>query len=399
MQGIHLDLLQRYPTTAKLFLRDGKYPYRPYSIDAADIHQQPELARLLDEIGLAGPDAFYKGRAADLLAKEMKSGGGLIDKEDFENYRIRKAAPYLIKYRGYSIAGVPWTIAFYAEFLRLLSEFDLSKFTSPADPERLHLLAEIFKRCWQDRGAYGGDPDFVEAPWEGLRSTDYARAVSKHFDASKVGLALADVDPADFDDSGQHSRPLTRGLARESNTVHISAADGDGGMASLTETILGNYGSLVSIETGVLLNNGMMAFAPVDGHPNRILPGKRPSTNMGPLVVHNAANKPFMTLGASGGRKIVSAVLQILSFVIDHRMDLQQAIAEPRMDVVGDTIYLDGRIPRAVADALTQKGHKVEFRQESVATFEFGNPCGILCRDGVLFSGVNPFQMTAGVAV
>jgi gamma-glutamyltranspeptidase/glutathione hydrolase len=399
MQGIHLDLLQRFSTTARLFLRDGRYPYRPYSIDAADVHRQPELACLLEEIADDGPAAFYQGRAAELLAAEIAGGNGLIDRADLGRYRVREAPPRLVQYRDYKVAGTPWSMMIYSQFLKMLATFDLGCYRGANDPERLHLVIELLKRCWKDRVSHGGDPDFVDGPWEGLQSQAYAQALAGRFDPRRTGLAETALDPYDFQGTAGHN-PISPGLTtREGNTVHISAADGDGGMASLTETILGNYGALISTETGVLLNNGMMAFAPVDSHPNRIQPGKRPSTNMGPLIILDGTGKPVIAFGASGGRKIVSAVLQILSLIADHGMTLQEAIAEPRLDVAGDSVLLDSRMPRELAVALSDKGHKVEFREETLASFEFGNPCGILRTDGELISGVNPFQMTTAVAL
>jgi gamma-glutamyltranspeptidase/glutathione hydrolase len=364
-------------------------------VDAADTHTQPELGSLLEEISAHGAAAFYEGRAAELLANEMRSGDGIVDLAALAGYKPRRSEPHTIDYRGFKIAGTPWSILIYSQFLQTLAQFDLGRFKSPQDPARLHIIIEILRRCFHDRLKYGGDADFVDGPWKGLASLGYAQALARKFDARKCGLVQDGLDPYDFDGRATPAKAPQAVAGREGNTVHISAADANGGMASLTETVLGNYGSLVSTEAGVLLNNGMMAFAPVEGHPNSIAPGKRPSTNMGPMLIFDSDGRPIVTIGASGGRKIVGSILQIISHLIDHGMEMQRAVSEPRIDVMGDVVLVDSRMPPHVPKALSALGHEVVVREEGLATFEFGNPCGIQNKGGLFFSGVNPFQMTA----
>jgi gamma-glutamyltranspeptidase/glutathione hydrolase len=139
----------------------------------------------------------------------------------------------------------------------------------------------------------------------------------------------------------------------ESCTTHITAVDRDGGIAALTTTLLSSFGSrFVLPSTGILMNNGVMWFDPVPGQPNSIGPGKRALTNMCPLIVARDG-RPRFGIGASGGRRILAAVLQMASFIVDFGMTPEEAAHHPRLDVSGDSgVTLDRRLSPAVLDRL-----------------------------------------------
>jgi|SRR5579862_981769 len=396
MAGIHLDILRRYKHTAATLLREKQYPYRPRMLGTGDIHRQPELAATLRAISRGGAKEFYQGEVANSIERAVREEGGVLRADDLASYKTISGPAREIEYRGYQIYGQPHAMMLYALFINVLSEFDWSGL-SPDDPRRLHLLIEISRRCWHDRYRYNGDARFFKGPWEALASREYAALVADTIDKKKRTSLDRHPDPTALTPTVGKGKvsPIKVGDGR---TVHISAIDSSGGMASLTETVLGNYGCYVTSDTGVLLNNGMMAFTPMPGHPGSIEPGKRPATNMGPMLVFDPKGQPFMTLGASGGRKIVSAVLQILNLVIDHKFDIQAAVAYPRVEWEGDKVILDARFSHTVINDLISMGHDVETRAEDLSTFEFGNACGIT-RDasGLLKGGVNPYQATAAV--
>ena len=132
--------------------------------------------------------------------------------------------------------------------------------------------------------------------------------------------------------------------AAESCTTHITVADADGTMVALTTTLLSSMGSRVVLPTtGILMNNGVMWFDPAPGQPNSIGPGKRPLTNMFPIILRDGAT-PWIAAGASGGRRIMAAVLQLMSFVADFGMTPEAAAHQPRIDVSGpDKVTADRR--------------------------------------------------------
>ncbi len=140
------------------------------------------------------------------------------------------------------------------------------------------------------------------------------------------------------------------------HTSHLSACDREGNFVALTQTLLSTFGSRVVLpKTGVLMNNGVNWFDPRPGRPNSTAPGKKPLTNMCPLVARRG-DVGWFAVGASGGRKILPAVLQMTSFLVDHGLDLETAAHQPRIDVSDpDTVTLDPRLPAATADALAAK--------------------------------------------
>jgi gamma-glutamyltranspeptidase / glutathione hydrolase len=137
------------------------------------------------------------------------------------------------------------------------------------------------------------------------------------------------------------------------STTHITAIDRHGGIASLTTTLLSSFGSRYVLPgTGILMNNGVMWFDPRPGRPNSIAPGKRALTNMCPAVVARDG-RPWFGVGASGGRRILGAVLQLASFIIDFGMDIEAAAHHPRIDVNGgDRFGIDRRLPAGIIERL-----------------------------------------------
>jgi gamma-glutamyltranspeptidase / glutathione hydrolase len=139
------------------------------------------------------------------------------------------------------------------------------------------------------------------------------------------------------------------------STTHITAADRQGGIAALTTTLLSAFGSRYVLPgTGILVNNGVMWFDPRPGRPNSIAPGKRALTNMCPIVA-TRDGRPWFGAGASGGRRILGAVLQLASFIVDFGMDPEAAAHHPRIDVNGsDRFGIDRRLPAQIIDRLSR---------------------------------------------
>src|SRR4029453_4749218 len=133
-------------------------------------------------------------------------------------------------------------------------------------------------------------------------------------------------------------------VAAESCTTHITACDADGTMVAMTTTLLSSMGSRVVLPaTGILMNNGVMWFDPRPGQPNSIAPGRRPLTNMFPVILRDG-DKPWTIGGASGGRRLMAAVLELVSFVVDFGMTPEAAAHQPRIDVSGpDKVTADDR--------------------------------------------------------
>jgi len=169
-------------------------------------------------------------------------------------------------------------------------------------------------------------------------------------------------------------------------TTHFSAVDRDGNMAAVTQTLLSSFGSkFVSGQTGITMNNGIMWFDPTPGAPNSLAPGKRCLTNYTPVLAQ-AADGRRVAVGASGGRRILPAVTQLLSFVMDYGMDLDATIHQPRIDASeGAVVIGDMRLPQPARDAL---GARFDYEEARIQTLPMKFACpSIVLRDGDTNSG------------
>jgi gamma-glutamyltranspeptidase / glutathione hydrolase len=181
-------------------------------------------------------------------------------------------------------------------------------------------------------------------------------------------------------------------------TTHFSVVDRAGNLCAVTQTLLSIFGSrVVSPSTGVLMNNGIMWFDPVPGRPNSLGPGKRCLGNYCPVVGATQDGRRF-ALGASGGRKILGTVLQLVSFLSEHGMTLEQAFHQARLDVSGgDAVIADSALPHGVIAAL-REAFTVRTARRTVFPYAFAVPAGVL-RDGDLNTGCTEIMSPWGDAV
>lgn len=387
MAGIHLDIIKQFPRTAKMLLRDGQYPQRPDMIGRADIHKQPELAETLEAIAKHGAKAFYTGKVAGSIVRAVNDAGGIFTLEDLETYESTVSRQLEVDYRGFRIRGERSGFIIYAQIFNVLKHFDLSAF-KPDSAERLHIVIEVFRHCVADRLKVSPDHRDADGDWAFLLTEEYAAQL-----AAQINVKRRTDIPSILDAKTQ-SAP-----AGETKTVHIGAIDAEGNIASLTETVIGNYGSFVMSDTGVLLNNGMISFAPVPGYTNSIRPNSRSvSSFISPLHIRFPGGSASMTIGSSGGSKIMTSVMQLASYIMDHGMAAQQAVSFPRIDFEGPKVIVDGRFSADVVQKLIQFGHEVEVRTEELSTFEYGNPAVLIRKsNGEVTGGVNPYQATVAV--
>ncbi|MGH3898760.1 MAG: gamma-glutamyltransferase, partial [Pseudonocardiaceae bacterium] len=330
MQGAYLDLLLGFQGTARTFLRDERYPHRPPMDGPGDLFRQPALAATLRELADSGFAAYVDGVAGSALVDEMSRHGGLITAADLTGYRPRPAAPHTVAYRGHTVLG-PAHGGVYRLLFAVLDQLVLAEH-DPLAPIRLHLVAEVIRRCRRIEALHAGD----RRPALWADHPDLAREIA------------ASIDPQRRDDGWHNAwwaRDPTVADVGQEQTAHVCAVDSDGMVVSLTETILAAYGSMVTTPAGMLMNNAMFAFVPVPGYPNSVAPGHRPHSNMSPVIVVDRAGRPVLAAGASGGQRISAAVVQVVAYVLDHGLSAQDAVATPRLDVVGNTVLVDGRLP------------------------------------------------------
>jgi gamma-glutamyltranspeptidase/glutathione hydrolase len=372
MMKENYEKLSKFPASARIYLKDG-HPF-----EVGDRLVLKDLAGTCRLIADKGPDVFYRGEIAEAIEQEMKaSPKGLISKEDLAAYKPSVRTPVRGTYRGYEIISMspPSSGGTHViELLNILEGYNMAKMGHNTS-ESLHVMAEAMKRIFADQAAYMGDSDFVSVPIKGLLSKSYAEELRKRINADRAGEKIPAGIPVP-DESG--------------GTTHLSVVDGDGNLVALTQTINYFFGSGVLVPgTGILLNNEMDDFVPRPGTLNSIEPKKRPISSMSPTLVLKDG-KPYLSIGTPGATRIISALSQILMNVIDHNMNIQEAIDAPRMHCMTGEIFMESRIRKDIRQALITKGHELSVMKDF--DLYFGGAHGVLIdpATGILYGGADP---------
>jgi len=264
-------------------------------------------------------------------------------------------------------------------------------------PEALHLMTQAVRQAFADRFAYLADPNVVDVPIAALTSRSYAEERATAFSDRYHQAVAGDRARLGVTHTLATSMP---DYATGGSTTHLGAIDRDGMAVSLTQTLLSLWGSRVVVPgTGVLLNNGMMWFDPEPGRPNSVAGGKRPLSNMAPAIL-TRDGQVLASLGASGGRRIINCLAQLIVNLVDHGLSMQPAITAPRIDASTPDLLVSDRLPPATRDALAALGHQVVPRVETPGGGDFASPVGILRRqDGLLHGGADPFYPAMAIGV
>lgn len=301
--------LAEFPSARDVYLPGGLPPVPATEGPTARL-KLGRLADTLRHLADAGPRDFYEGELARSIVADMRDGGGKLSLSDLASYSARIVEPLEIRYRGASVAAPPGLTAgpALARVLELLRPLPPAPAGRP-DAAWYRAIAAALKTAYEERLAAAGDDGEPQSP--------------------------------------PHHGPVA------SCTSHLSVVDREGNMVALTQTLLSRFGSKVLLpQSGIMMNNGIMWFDPRPGRANAIAPGKRPLSNMCPVIAHLADGRRI-ALGASGGRRIMPAVAQLLSFLADFRMDLEAAFHCPRIDVSGGPMAtLDSRLGADVAAAV-----------------------------------------------
>lgn len=354
----------------RVFANPSGKPWEP-----GDRLKQPELAKTLRLIAEHGADAFYTGPIADQIVAEMKSGGGLITKDDLAKYQAMERVPIHGKYRGYDVyappppssGGICLTL-----MLNMLETFDLKKH-GRFSPETLHLMAECMRRAFYERARHLGDPAFVKIP-EHLTTSAFAHQLAKSIDLNKATSSAALSKEIPLSDEGD-------------STTHFSVIDKDGMAVANTYTLERSYGSRVVVKgAGFLLNNEMIDFnwrpgvttkgGTIGTDPNLIAPGKRMLSSQTPTILAKNG-KVVLVTGSPGSRTIINTVLNIVVSVVDYNMPIQEAVDAPRIHQqwFPDELRFEGMLAHpATTAALKKLGHNVLGTRQGDAHSIWVNP-------------------------
>ena len=352
-----------------------------------DILKQPQLAHTLELIRDKGRDGFYKGETAAALVRQMQKYDGLITQKDLDGYSSVWRKPITGQYKNYGIISMPppssGGVAL-MQLLEIVEPYPLKEW-GWHDARTIHLMVEAERRVYADRAEYLGDPDFYKVPVTGLLNKKYLKERMKNFDPEK---ATPSSEIKCGNPSGYESE----------ETTHYSVVDMDGNAVSVTTTLNRSYGSKIVVEdAGFLLNNEMDDFSMkpgvpnsyglVGGEANSIQPGKRMLSSMTPTIVEKDG-KLFMVVGSPGGSTIITSVFQTILNVVEHDMNMQEAVTASRFHSqwLPDVVYYEkGGFPDSLKQRIEQMGHELKERSS------IGRVDAILCLpDGSLQGGADP---------
>ena len=381
------ERLSSDPAASKVFYKADGSLYQ-----AGEILIQNDLASTLKEISKFGPDAFYRGDIAKLIAREMQLNGGLITLEDLDNYNIVEREPLVGSYKGFKIVSMPPSSSggtHLIQMLNMLEEFPIKEMGFGSS-ETIHILAEVMKRAYADRSKYLGDSDFYKVP-SSLTSKDYARSLNENISSNTI-TPSSEVSPGD-------PYPF-----ESPDTTHFSVMDAYGNAVSNTYTLNFSYGSGKMIPgTGMLINNEMDDFSSKPGTPNgygllgseanAIEGNKRPLSSMTPTIIFKD-DEPYMVFGSPGGSRIITTVLQVALNVIDHDMNIAQAVHSPRIhhQWLPEVLMIEKGFGSDTEKLLEQKGYRL------YPSSTMGSIQAIMKEGNYFYGSADPRRPSAGVA-
>lgn len=378
---------QKFPEMSKVYLDENGLPWEEGSVIT-----NPDLGKALQLIADQGADVFYKGEIGEAMVATLAKYDGVMTMDDLAGYEVHELKPVTGDYRGYTVISSPPPSSggtHLIEILNILENFDVASMEVNS-AEYVHLFAETFKLAFADRAKYMADTNFVTVPLGGLTSQAYADKRAQDIDLNVAMEQAAPDDPSPYE---------------HTDTTHFSVADVDGNCVAITKTINYYFGSGVMVDGyGFMMNNQMDDFSTDSESVNKIEPGKKPLSSMSPTVVLKPDGSPFLVLGTPGGSRIFSGVAEVISRVIDSKMDLHTAISVPKIWNCSNKNNLQYEEPLkgyeqyALTDEtvakLTEMGHG-ELKTTRSGAFQ----CIMFMDDGTLYGTADPRQDGKAVGV
>lgn len=378
---------QKFPEMSKVYLDENGLPWEEGSVIT-----NPDLGKALQLIADQGTDVFYKGEIGEAMVATLAKYDGVMTMDDLAGYEVHELKPVTGDYRGYTVISSPPPSSggtHLIEILNILENFDMASMEVNS-AEYVHLFAETFKLAFADRAKYMADTNFVTVPLGGLTSQAYADKRAQDIDLNVAMEQAAPDDPSPYE---------------HTDTTHFSVADVDGNCVAITKTINYYFGSGVMVDGyGFMMNNQMDDFSTDPESVNKIEPGKKPLSSMSPTVVLKPDGSPFLVLGTPGGSRIFSGVAEVISRVIDSKMDLHTAISVPKIWNCSNKNNLQYEKPLkgyeqyALTDEtiakLTEMGHG-ELKTTASGAFQ----CIMFMDDGTLYGTADPRQDGKAVGV
>jgi gamma-glutamyltranspeptidase / glutathione hydrolase len=337
-----VDILKQDKNAAATYLLDGHSPR------VGETFRNPDLAHSLESLASGGRDAYYQGAIAKTIVALSASLGGMMTPEDLADYSSEWVEPISTTYHGWTVYEIPPNGQGIAalEMLNIMEQFSLAHFGHNST-DALHAIIEAKKLAYADMYRYVADPKFSQIPVQGMLSKEYAVQRAKLVDMAKANCDVLPGEPQ---------------LATGGDTTYLTVTDSDGNMVSLIQSNYSEFGSgLVADGTGFALQNRGGLFSLDPNSPNRLAGHKRPLHTIIPGFMTNGQER--IAFGIMGGFNQAQAHAQFVSNVVDFGMNIQEALEAARFRKVtftGCDVDLEDRIPLAVRDGLTQRGHQIK---------------------------------------
>ena len=329
--------------------------------------KQPALAKTYRLIAKKGREVFYGGEIGEAIVKAVNANGPIFTVQDLKDYKLFERKPVQSSYRGYKVYAVPPASSGgmpTVQLLNILENFPIGEW-GPNHPKTLHYVAEAIKFILLDRERFIGDPAFVKIPIEGISSKEYAKLLASKIQPYGVISTIPAEDPWLFQEKASSTKAAL--LSNEHvSTSTLSVVDKEGNIVTSTNSLSFFFGSGVFVpEYGFFLNNTMDNFAKNAKSVNAPEPGKRTLSTMSPMLIMDPQGRPFMSLGSAGGVRIMSAIAQITMNVIDHGMEMDEAIEQARIHnptsgQKAGVLEIEPRMPKEVIEYLRLRGHGIE---------------------------------------
>jgi gamma-glutamyltranspeptidase/glutathione hydrolase len=340
-----LSLLRSDPSAAATYLPNGRPP------EAGDVFRNPDLARSLRAIAAHGGDAFYLGEVATRILECSENRGGAFTPADLSEYQAEWVTPLTTTYRGWEVYEIPPNSQGIAALLMLniLEGFPIRDY-GRGTADTLHTLIEAKKLAYADMQRYVGDPRHSQVPVEAMLSKAYAR--------ERAGL----IDPRRAaTDVAAGTLPTHGG-----DTTYLCAVDAAGNVVSLIQSNFANFGSgVVPDNVGFALQSRGGLFTFDRSHPNALAPRKRPLQTVIPAFMKRDHLR--VGFGVMGGWNQPQAHVQVISNIVDHGLNIQQALEAPRfvkLTFAGADVMMEARFPESVREDLARWGHEIDLQGE-----------------------------------
>jgi len=327
----------------EVYTIEGRIPVK------GDVFRNPLLAASLEKIARGGRDAFYKGEIARVIDAYCKREGCFLTEADLAAHTSDWVEPVSTNYRGYDVWELPpnGQGVTALQMLNILEGYDLKKFGF-GSKEHIHYFVEAKKLAYEDRAKFYADPAFNRLPLKSLLSKEYAAARRKLISDTRAGVGYEPGNPA----------------IQQGDTVYLTAADRDGNMVSLIQSVASSFGSgMVPDGLGFVLHNRGASYTLEEGHYNSYAPRKRPFHTIIPAFM-TRDGQPILSFGVMGGAFQPLGHVQIVTNMIDFGMNIQEAGDAPRIDHTGSSMPTGSRAAADGGQILLESGHSYETIRE-----------------------------------